>query len=120
MTHLRRLWLSSVLLIVLLASSVSAAFAADNAYAVNYVTSITYMNVGTDAANLSVTFYNAADSTTTDYPILNSNGSAVTIPVNASSSIAVSAVSSLASTWKGGAVISSNQPFDRHHGPGVK
>lgn len=111
MTHLRRLWMSSLLLIVLLASSVSAALAADNAYATNYVTSITYMNVGTDAANLSVTFYNAADGTTTDYPLLNSNGSAVTIPVKASSSIAVSAVSSLASTWKGGAVISSNQPL---------
>jgi len=111
MTHLRRLWMSSLLLIVLLASSVSAALAADNAYATNYVTSITYMNVGTDAANLSVTFYNAADGTTTDYPLLNPNGSAVTIPVKASSSIAVSAVSSLASTWKGGAVISSNQPL---------
>lgn len=111
MTHLRRLWMSSLLLIVLLASSVSAVLAADNAYATNYVTSITYMNVGTDAANLSVTFYNAADGTTTDYPLLNPNGSAVTIPVKASSSIAVSAVSSLASTWKGGAVISSNQPL---------
>ena len=111
MTHLRRLWMSSLLLIVLLASSVSAALAADNAYATNYVTSITYMNVGTDAANLSVTFYNAADGTTTDYPLLNPNGSAVTIPVKASSSIAVSTVSSLASTWKGGAVISSNQPL---------
>ena len=111
MTHLRRLWMSSLLLMVLLASSVSAAFAADNAYATNYVTSITYMNVGSDAANLSVTFYNAADGTTTDYPLVNTNGSAVTIPVKASSSIAVSAVSSLASTWKGGAVISSNQPL---------
>ena len=111
MTHLRRLWMSSLLLIVLLASSVSAALAADNAYATNYVTSITYMNVGTDAANLSVTFYNAADGTTTDYPLLNTNGSAVTIPVKASSSIAVSAVSGLSATWKGGAVISSNQPL---------
>ena len=111
MTHLRRLWMSSLLLIVLLASSVSAALAADNAYATNYVTSITYMNVGTDAANLSVTFYNAADGSTTDYPLLNSNGSAVTIPVKASSSIAVSAVSGLSATWKGGAVISSNQPL---------
>ena len=111
MTHLRRLWMSSLLLIVLLASSVSAALAADNAYDTNYVTSITYMNVGTDAANLSVTFYNAADGTTTDYPLLNTNGSAVTIPVKASSSIAVSAVSGLSATWKGGAVISSNQPL---------
>jgi len=111
MTHLRRLWMSSLLLMVLLASSVSAAFAASNAYETNYVTSITYMNVGTDAANLSVTFYNAADGTTADYPLVNTNGSAVTIPVKASSSIAVSAVSSLSSTWKGGAVISSNQPL---------
>jgi hypothetical protein len=111
MTHLRRLWMSSLLLIVLLASSVSAALAADNAYDTNYVTSITYMNVGTDAANLSVTFYNATDGTTTDYPLLNTNGSAVTIPVKASSSIAVSAVSGLSATWKGGAVISSNQPL---------
>jgi len=111
MTHLRRLWMSSLLLIVLLASSVSAALAADNAYATNYITSITYMNVGTDAANLSVTFYNAADGTTTDYPLLNTNGSAVTIPVKASSSIAVSAVSGLSAAWKGGAVISSNQPL---------
>ena len=110
MTHLRRLWMSSLLLIVLLASSVSAALAADNAYDTNYVTSITYMNVGTDAANLSVTSYNATDGTTTDYPLLNTNGSAVTIPVKASSSIAVSAVSGLSATWKGGAVISSNQP----------
>ena len=111
MTHLRRLWMSSLLLIVLLASSVSAALAADNAYDTNYVTSITYMNVGTDAANLSVTFYNATSGTTTDYPRLNSNGSAITIPVKASSSIAVSAVNGLSSTWKGGAVISSNQPL---------
>lgn len=111
MTHVRRLWLSSLLLIVLLASSVSATLAADNAYATNYVTSITYMNVGSDAANLSVTFYDATSGATTDYPILNSNGSAVTIPVKASSSIAVSTVSGLASTWKGGAVISSNQPL---------
>ena len=110
MTHLRRLWMSSLLLIVLLASSVSAALAADNAYDTKYVTSITYMNIGNDAANLSVTFYNAADGTTTDYPLLNSNGSAVTIPVKASSSIAVSAVIASA-TWKGGAVISSNQPL---------
>ncbi|NBU63855.1 MAG: hypothetical protein EBS29_05055, partial [Chloroflexia bacterium] len=111
MTHLRRLWLRSVLLVILLASSVSAALAADNAYDTKYITSITYMNVGTDAANLSLTFYNAADSTTTDYPLLNINGSAVTIPVKASSSIAVSAVTGLSSTWKGGAVISSNQPL---------
>lgn len=111
MTHLRRLWLRSVLLVILLASSVSAALAADNAYDTKYITSITYMNVGTDAANLSLTFYNADDSTTTDYPLLNINGSAVTIPVKASSSIAVSAVTGLSSTWKGGAVISSNQPL---------
>lgn len=111
MTTWRRLCASLLVAFGIVLSQFSAVFAASNAYDAKYVTSITYMNVGTDAANLSVTMYDANGTGTVDYALTNNDGSVRTIAPNASASLAVSSISSLNSDWKGGAVISANQPL---------
>lgn len=108
-TRTRRLILIIGLLSVLL-SSLTAVEAATNAYDAKYVTSISYMNVGTVPANLNVTFY-AATGTSVDYQLLDANGGARVIPPNASASLTVSTVADLASANSYSAVVTANQPL---------
>jgi hypothetical protein len=111
MSWLTRMVTGIGLIAVLLVSTMSSAFAATNAYETKFITSITYMNIGSDPAELSLVFYNAADGTTETITMTNSDGSARVIPANASASLAVSSISTLSSTWKGGAVVTSTQPL---------
>ena len=111
MEFMRRTLLQLGLVFVLVIASFGTAHAATNAYDAKYVTSIQYMNIGDEPANLNLTFYDAASSTTVNYQLLDTNGSARVIPSMASASLSVSAVSSLSSTARYGAVVTSNQPL---------
>lgn len=111
MTTFRRLCVALLLGISVVFGPHTAAVAASNAYATKYITSITYMNVGTADANLSVTLYDADSTSTVDYPLTNPDGSVRSIAPNASASLSVSSITNLSTTWKGGAVISANQPL---------
>lgn len=111
MTTFRRLGVSLVLGISLLFGNIGSVMAASNAYAAKYITSITYMNMGTADANLSVTMYDADTTGTVDYPLTNADGSVRSIAPNASASLSVSSITGLNTAWKGGAVISANQPL---------
>lgn len=115
MEFMRRTITQIGLVLILVFASVGSAHAATNAYDAKYVTSISYMNVGSVDANLNLTFYNA-DSTcvtacTVNYQVLDTDGSARVIPSMASASLAVSTVGDLSSTQKYGAVVTSNQPL---------
>lgn len=108
---LKRLF-TSIVLVTLLGVPVNGiASAASNAYDTKFITSITYMNVGSDPAELSLVFYDATDGSTDTITMTNVDGSARVIPVNASASLAVSSVSALSNTWTGGAVVTSTQPL---------
>ncbi len=111
MQFMRRTLLQLGLVFVLVIASFGTAQAATNAYDAKYVTSISYMNVGTEPANLNLTFYDAGSATTVNYQLLDTNGAARVIPSMASASLSVSAVSSLTSTARYGAVVTSNQPL---------
>ncbi len=111
MTIVRRLCVSLLLIVSVVYGQHTPVMAAASAYATKYVTSITYMNVGTADANLSVTMYDATGTDTVDYALTNPDGSVRSIAPNASASLSVSSITSLNSDWKGGAVISSNQPL---------
>lgn len=86
----------------LLFSIVPAALAAP-AYTTPWQVSITYQNVGTASATISIDFF-AENSGT---PI---NIAPPALPAGASSSLSVSSVSGLTSGFKGSAVLSSDQP----------
>lgn len=111
MQFMRRTLLQLGLVFVLVIASFGTAQAATNAYDAKYVTSISYMNVGTEPANLNLTFYDAGSATTVNYQLLDTSGAARVIPSMASASLSVSAVSSLTSTARYGAVVTSNQPL---------
>ena len=111
MEFMRRTLLQLGLVFVLVIASFGTAQAATNAYDAKYVTSISYMNVGTEPANLNLTFYDAGSATTVNYQLLDTTGAARVIPSMASASLSVSAVSSLTSTARYGAVVTSNQPL---------
>lgn len=73
------------------------------AYGTNFVTSITYVNVGTDIATITLTVYDSA-------------GVGVDIPLdplapNAAASLYVGSLSQVASGFKGSASMSSTQPL---------
>ncbi len=88
--------------------------ATTNAYNSKFVTSMTYMNVGSGPANLSVKFVDAS-GTAINYPLTNADGSARTLARNASASLSVSVLpvadTTAAGTWLSGAVIDANQPL---------
>ena len=115
MEFMRRTFVQLGLVLILVMASVGSAHAATNAYDAKYVTSVSYMNVGTEDANLNLTFYNAdplcATACTVNYQLLDTDGSARVIPSMASASLAVSAVAELSTTQKYGAVVTSNQPL---------
>lgn len=112
MSLFRRILQYGGLIAVLFVATIGPVSASTNAYGSKFITSITYMNVGSAPANLSVQFIdNTGSGTPIDYPILNNDGSARTLAVNASASLAVSALSAGISRWNGGAIINANQPL---------
>ena len=72
MEFMRRTLLQLGLVFVLVIASFGTAHAATNAYDAKYVTSIQYMNIGDEPANLNLTFYDAASSTTVNYQLRSS------------------------------------------------
>jgi hypothetical protein len=83
----------------------SSAFASTSgAYSVAFTTSITYQNVGSGTANITVDFYNQADGSKTTY-------TPAPLAKNAGSSFSVGSVSNVTSGFKGSAVMSSDQPL---------
>lgn len=112
MSLFRRILSYGGLIAVLFLTTIGPASASTNAYGSKFITSITYMNIGAAAANLSIQFIdNTGSGTPIDYPILNNDGSARTLASNASASLAVSVLDASTSTWDGGAIISANQPL---------
>jgi hypothetical protein len=110
MSVFHRLSLLCFMVVSLLLGNYTAASAATNAYDAKYVTSISYMNIGTVPANLNVVFY-ATTGTSVAYQLIDANGGARVIPANASASLSVSTVSDLSSAGKYSAVVTSNQPL---------
>ncbi|MFZ9858338.1 MAG: hypothetical protein ACO3F2_08425 [Roseiflexaceae bacterium] len=110
MSLFRRILNYGGLITVLFLSTIGSVSASTNAYDSKFVTSITYMNVGSESANLSVQFIDDAGATI-DYPILNNDGSARTLAANASASLAVSVLDASITSWAGGAIINANQPL---------
>ncbi len=112
MSLFRRILQYGGLIAVLFVATIGPVSAATNAYSSKFVTSITYMNVGAGPANLSVQFIdNTGSGTPINYPILNNDGSARTLEINASASLSVSALAASTSNWTGGAIINANQPL---------
>ena len=109
MEFMRRSLIQLGLVVLLVITSVGSAYAATNAYDAKYVTSVTYMNIGSYPANLNLTFYVSGTGSTVEYQLLDIDGSARVIPVKASATLAVSTVSALNSDSKYGAVVTSNQ-----------
>jgi len=97
--------LSAVLLAALLALlSTGLASAQTNAYQTAFTTSITYSNVGTGTANITLTYYgeNSATAISTTLP---------TLAAGASSSVFVGNVTQVNAGFKGSGVLSSDQPI---------
>lgn len=111
MSLFRRILQYGGLITVLFIATIGPVSASTNAYGSKFVTSITYMNIGANPANLSVQFIDNAGSAAIDYPILNNDGSARTLEPNASASLSVAALTASTSSWTGGAIISANQPL---------
>jgi len=74
------------------------------AYGTNFTTSITYQNVGSGPATISLDFYSQANGT----PI---NITLPALAANAGSSLFVGSISQVSSGFKGSAVMSSDQPL---------
>jgi hypothetical protein len=74
------------------------------AYGTDFVTSITYMNVGTGEASINFTFY--AGESGTGIPVSVSN-----LAQYAASSLYVGSLSSISSGFQGSGIISSSQPL---------
>ncbi len=102
MRRFRTIWVSAAILVGLTLGTFSLADA-QTAYNTQFVTSITYQNVGTGSATMQVLFYseNSGSPITHNLPSL---------AANAGASLAVVNVSGLSSGFKGGAVIQSDQP----------
>lgn len=90
----------------LLALIMSNPVSAQSAYKTSFTTSITYTNVGSAAANITITYYPETGSAITTNPVAN-NGK---LNVGASGSVFVGNVSQVGSSFKGAAVLSSDQP----------
>lgn len=85
-------------------SVVTAGPAYAGAYGVKFVTSITYQNVGSGPAGIRLQFFPERNGT----PV---NVTLATLPQNAGTSVYVGNLSELSSGFKGGAVMSSDQPI---------
>lgn len=103
MRQLRKIAASAAVLAGLTLATFSPA-AAQTAYNTQFVTSITYQNVGTGAATMSVLFFAEGSGTPITHPLPQ-------LAQNAGASLAVVNVSGLTAGFKGGAVIQSDQPI---------
>ena len=96
------------ILLVVMALSVfagnSSAFAVD-AYTRGFTTSITYQNVGTSLANISLDIYSQSTGTAIV------SGIPFTLPAGASASFFVGGLNQLSSGFQGSAVLSADQPL---------
>lgn len=110
MSFFQRIISYGSMIAILLLTTVVPASASTNTYNAKFVTSMTYMNVGTRAANLSIKFIDES-GTIINYPIMNSDGSARTLAPNASASLGVSVLRLSTTSWNSGAIISANQPL---------
>lgn len=99
---MKRLLVAFALVLALLVAGVPTAGAAP-AYTTQWAVSITYQNTGLAPAQVSFTFYSEGSGS----PIL---VSAPNLAVNASNSLSIAQVSQLTSSFKGSAVLSSDQP----------
>ncbi len=94
--------LMTLALLVALIGAASPVQAA--AYGTSFTTSITYFNVGTGPANITLNFYNEADGTA--IPI-----SVAQLPANAGASLYVGNLTQVSSGFRGSALLSSDQPL---------
>jgi hypothetical protein len=99
---MKRLLVAFALVLALLVAGVPTAGAAP-AYTTQWAVSITYQNTGLAPAQVSFTFYSEGSGS----PI---SVSAPNLAVNASNSLSIAQVSQLTSSFKGSAVLSSDQP----------
>lgn len=98
-----RHWLASGAVLLGLAFVGVSPASAQSAYTTQFVTSITYQNVGSGPASLSLQFYAENALTPTNVPL-------AALGKDAGTSLAVGSVSSLSAGFKGGAVLLSDQP----------
>ncbi len=106
---MRRFFGVAVMLVALLVAAsglTSSVSAQGSAYNTNFITSITYQNVGSATANITFTFYPPAGSSATPISFTR------TLAANAGASLNVGQTSELSSfSGQGSAVISSDQPI---------
>lgn len=98
---MKKLIVTSLALLTAMLVSVTAF--AGSAYDAAYTTSITYQNVGAEAATIQFSFYNEANGTSINHTV-------PALAAGAGSSLFVGNVSSIASGFAGSAVMSSNVP----------
>jgi hypothetical protein len=92
----------SILTIIVMMALPSVSFA--QAYTTSFSTSITYQNIGTGPASITINFYSEGNATPTPITL-------DPLPQNAGTSVAVGSLSQLTSVFKGSAVLSSDQPL---------
>jgi hypothetical protein len=96
--------LPALLFATLLALVMTGVVSAQTAYATTFNTSITFSNVGSAAANITITYYPESGAAVTTNPV---NGK---LAAGASTSVFVGNVSQIGTSFKGAAVLSSDQP----------
>ncbi len=95
---------SIVMVLVLILAGISTTRVEAGAYSTQFTTSVTYQNVGSGPATISLVFYSEASPT----------GIPITLPELAplaGTSIYVGSVADISTGFKGSAVMSSNQPL---------
>lgn len=95
---------SIVMVLVLILAGISTTRVEAGAYSTQFTTSVTYQNVGSGPATISLVFYSEASST----------GIPITLPELAplaGTSIYIGSVADISTGFKGSAVMSSNQPL---------
>jgi hypothetical protein len=100
---MKRLLVAIALVVALVFAGAPGSASAAPAYTTAWGVSITYQNVGLGPAQVSFTFYAENNGS----PI---SVSAPNLAVNASNSLSISSVSAIGSSFKGSAVLSSDQP----------
>jgi hypothetical protein len=92
-------------LVALLVSSVAPAAALAQAYSTSFTTSITYQNVGTGAAKITILFYATPDSVT-PIEVVRPD-----LPKDAGTSLFIGSLTTIGSGFRGSAVMQSDQPL---------
>jgi hypothetical protein len=96
---------TTLALLAIVAAVVAPSGAFAQAYSTSFTTSITYQNVGTADANVSILFYASPDSTT---PI---EVTRPTLAPGAGTSLYIGALSDISAGFKGSAIMQSDQPL---------